>query len=300
MPRARRIAVAAMLVALAAAPAIALGSPSRVAANSTTYPDSIGEDPAAPDITSTTVSNDDTGLITFHIAISNRPALTADMLFLIDLDTDANPATGDPQGLAPGTDYSIQLEPGSVNLFKWSGSDYPGVAAPSLIYSYDATGATIKINARELGNTRKLDFGVLALSGSTTDATGAADFTNAHRDFSPDPGHGTFAYQVLVKVSLSVAAFTTTPKPVRAGKAFSIGLAADESDTGAGVQKGTITCVARVAGKGLRVRSKSLVNGIAVCAWFIPKTAKGKRIQGSITVSAQGAQATRTFSLKVV
>ena len=47
------------------------------------------------------------------------------------------------------------------------------------------------------------------------------------------------------------------------------------------------------------MKSKRLVNGIAVCAWIIPKTAKGKRIQGSITLSAQGAQVSRSFSLKI-
>ena len=50
---------------------------------------------------------DDTGLITFHIAITNRPALTDDMLLEIDVDTDNNPATGDAQGLVPGTDYHL-------------------------------------------------------------------------------------------------------------------------------------------------------------------------------------------------
>jgi hypothetical protein len=287
---------------LAAAPAIALGSSSRSAANSTSYPDSIGEDAQAPDITSTTVSNDDTGTITFKVAISNRPALTQDMLIAIVLDSDNNPATGDPQGLIPGvtgTDYFIQLVPGEVDLFKWNGADYMFTPASSLIYSYDATGATIKIKTSDLGATKTFDFAVIALSGLAVDATGNLDATNAHRDLSPDLGHGAFTYAVQVTVSLSVVAFTTTPKPVKAGKPFSVGLAANESDTGTGIQQGTITCVAKIAGKGLAVKGKRIVNGIAVCAWNIPKTAKGKRIQGSINLSAQGAQVSRSFSLKI-
>src|SRR5262249_51522562 len=78
--RSRWIVVAVALLALALAPAIALGSSARADANSTNYPDSIGEDAQAPDITSTTVSNDDNANITFKIAISNRPALTDDMV----------------------------------------------------------------------------------------------------------------------------------------------------------------------------------------------------------------------------
>jgi hypothetical protein len=65
------------------------------ASNSQTFADSTGENPAAPDVTSIVLSNDDAGLITFQINVSNRPALTPDMLFWVFLDTDDNSATGD-------------------------------------------------------------------------------------------------------------------------------------------------------------------------------------------------------------
>ncbi len=297
MFRGKRTAVAAALLALAVTPAIALGSSARVTANSTTYPDSIGENPQAPDITSTTISNDDNANITFKVAISNRPALTEDMVLLIFLDTDQNTATGDPQSF--GADYAIQLVTGSVDLFHWSGSDYTSTPAPSLTYQYDATGATININAADLGKTKGFNFVVLAISGFTTDANGNPDSTNAQSDASPDPGHGTFTYQVLVKVSLSLVAFTTSPKPPKAGKPFSVGLAANESDTGSAVQAGTVTCVAKIAGKRAVLRSNRIVNGIAVCVWTLPKTSKGKRIQGSITLVTQGATISRNFSQKI-
>ena len=298
----KMIGLAAAIAGLALAPAIALGSPARTAANSTVYPDSVGEDALAPDITSTTVSNDDTGLITFHIAISNRPALTDDMLIAIILDSDHNPATGDTQGVLglAGSDYLIQLAPGEVNLFKWNGTDYMFTSAASLVYSYDATGAVIRIKATDLGTPKTLGFAIIALSGIVVDpATGNSDLTNAHRDLSPDPGHGSFTYNVLIKVTLSVVAYTTSPKPVKSGKPFSVGLALNESDTNGPVTRARITCVARIAGKRVQVRSNRLLNGVAVCVWSVPKTAKGKRIQGSIAVVAQAVTVTRTFSLKV-
>src|SRR5438128_9441031 len=136
MPRPKQLAIVGMLAVLALTPAIALGSATRAAANTTTYPDSTGEDALAPDITSTTVSNDDAGLITFHIAISNRPALTDDMLIAVLVDSDRNSATGDTGALIPGNDYLIQLVPGEVDLFNWSGTTYNPAAAPSLVYSY--------------------------------------------------------------------------------------------------------------------------------------------------------------------
>jgi hypothetical protein len=300
--RSSKVALTVVMLALSIAPAVALGGSTQATSNSTVFQDSVGEDAQAPDITSTTVSNDDAGLITFHVAISNRPALTQDMLVAIVLDSDHNPATGDTQGLLPGfpgTDYLIELDPGQVNLFKWNGSDYLSTAAPSLVYSYDATGATIKLRAADAGNPKTLDFAVIAISGIGVDAQGNPDLTNAHRDSSPDPGHGAFTYQVNVKVTLSVTAFTTTPKPVRAGKPFSVGLAADESDTSGPVGQGRVTCVATIAGKRLKLRGSRLVNGVAVCVWAVPKTAKGKRIKGSISLAAQGAQVSRAFSLKI-
>src|SRR5207249_11465904 len=127
---------------LAVVPSAAFGNSSHTTTNSQTYADSTGEDPNAPDITSVAVSNDDAGQITFKVNISNRPALTPDMTVLFFLDTDQNTATGDPQTL--GADYAIEVDPGSVGLFQWNGSDYVGAASQtSLTYSYDATGATV-------------------------------------------------------------------------------------------------------------------------------------------------------------
>ena len=70
------LVLAATVVAM---PTSALAKSARARANSQTFTDSTGEDPNAPDITTIALSNDDAGLVTFKINISNRPALTADM-----------------------------------------------------------------------------------------------------------------------------------------------------------------------------------------------------------------------------
>src|SRR5687767_4588203 len=131
------------------------------ASNTMTYQDSTGENPAAPDITTIVVSNNDAGMITFQINIPNRPQLTRDILVDMLIDTDSNPATGDPDNL--GADYAIELFLGEVVLFKWDGTaltrrvgDPPAI---TLVYSW-AGGVTIKISAAELGNTKKFGFGV--------------------------------------------------------------------------------------------------------------------------------------------
>ena len=73
------------------------------------------------------VSNDDAGLITFQINVSNRPALTPDMFFLIFVDSDQKATTGDQQ--SNGADYAIELDPGNVSLFQWNGATYASAAS---------------------------------------------------------------------------------------------------------------------------------------------------------------------------
>ena len=274
------------------------GGEARSERNSKTYADSTGEDAAAPDITSTVVSNDDPGLITFQIAVANRPALTADMLFDIFVDSDKKASTGDTKSF--GAEYVIELQPGSVNLFRWNGTTF--AAAPSqtsLTFAYAATGATIRVHARDLGKTKGFNFVIDAASGITVDASGNSNFTNAHDDLSPDVGHGTFAYEVLTKLALKVVAFTTSPLPARAGRTFSAGLAATQNDTGGAVEQGTVTCSARIAGKEVVARANRVVNGVAVCVWPIPRAARGKMIRGSVVLAVRGVQVTRSFSARI-
>ena len=292
----RPLIVLALALLLVAAPA-ALGGSSRAAVNTQTFTDSVGEDAAAPDITSVGVSNDDAGNITFAINISNRPALTPDMLVIVFLDTDQNSATGLAGAL--GSDYVILLEPGAINLLQWNGSDL--VLAPSqtsLTYVYSTTGATIHISAADLGKTKAFKFGVRVDSGWVVTPTGDLDDTNVHSDLAPDPGHGFFTYQVLTKLVLTVTAFTTSPKPAKAGRTFSVSMAATENDTGGPVQVGTVACVATLAGKRAVAVSHVVANGVATCVWRIPKTAKGRLMRGTITLTVQGTKVTRPFSAR--
>ncbi len=289
-----RFLFAALIVAVIV-PAVAIGALSASTANSRTYQDATAEDPEAPDITSVTVSNDDTGLVTFRIAVANRPSLTPDMLFLLFLDTVPN--AGDEDSL--GADYALQLVTGSAALFKWSGSDFE--AAPSqasVSFTYEPAGPEIRVRVADLGSPKSFQFVVLAVSGITEDANGDPDFTNAHDDFAPDAGGGLYAYEVLTTVTLKAVGFTTSPKPARAGKTFSVGLAATQSTTGRLVTGGTVVCTATVGGQGLRLKAKRIRNGVATCVWAIPKSAKGKTVRGSITLLVEGAQLKRAFSAR--
>jgi hypothetical protein len=297
--RVRTLLLLGLATLLVAVPAALAGSSHR-ASNSTSFPDSIGEDANAPDITSVNVSNDDAGLITFQVLISNRPAFTDDMFLLIFMDTDQNTSTGDPDSL--GADYVIQMVPGAADLFQWQSSANDYVRAPSqvsLTFSYAATGATLRISAADLGKTKGLKFAVLAASGVAVTSTGDLDFTNVHRDLAPDPGHGFNTYQVLTKIVLSVTAFTTAPKPAKAGRAFSVSMAVTENDTQGPIASGTVLCAASLAGKRIVASSHVVANGIATCVFRLPRTAKGRIIRGTIAVVVQGTQVSRPFSARV-
>jgi hypothetical protein len=290
------VSLAAVLVAL---PTAAWGGAARVTSNSATFNDSVGEDPNAPDVTSVVISNDDAGNIAMKINISNRPALTPDMDIELVMDTDNNPATGDPQVF--GADYLIDLVPGQVFLGKYNPTtqDYRGVASPSLTYSYDATGAAIHVSAQDLGATKLLHFAALAASGIVLDASGNPDFTNAKTDVAPDPGHGFFTYQVITKLTLSVQAFVYAPKPAREGKNFAAGFAATESDTGGPVAAGTVTCTATAGLKHLVALTHAVKNGIVACVWHVPLKSKGKYLRGTVSLTVQGTTVKRSFSVKI-
>lgn len=298
----------AIAVAVVAFPTIVSGAlagtaaPKLVSANSTTYQDSSGEDPAAPDITTLVVSNNDAGVISFRINVPNRAQLTQDMLFWLFADTDANPQTGDPESL--GADYIIQIFGGEALLFRWDGSDFTRRAgdppATSLIFAYQG-GITITISAAELGNTKRFGFAVIAISGIAIDpATGDIDFTNALGDNAPASGAGFYQYEVkITPPTLVVKSLKPTPAKPTAGRAFTLRLVAARSDTGAVVQNGRVTCVGRIGKARLKAQVQRVVAGAATCMWNLPPTAKTKTFRGSVAVVFEGLKASQSYAGKI-
>jgi hypothetical protein len=272
------------------------------ASNTTTFTDSSGEDPAAPDVTTVVVSNDDAGMITFKINIPNRPQLSRDIALDMFVDSDSNAATGDPNFL--GADYVIELFLGEVSLFKWDGTDFTRRAgdppATSLIYSW-ASGATIKISAAELGNTKKFGFDVLAVSGLVIDdTTGAIDNSNAKSDVAPAFSAGLYRYEVkLAPARLDAKKLSTTPSSPRAGKTFTVRLTATRSDTGATIVNGAVACAAKAGTKTVKPKSAKFVGGQAVCVFQIPAGTKGKTLRGTIKIVFEGKSLTRPFAGKI-
>lgn len=297
------LAIAVAVVALPTAASGALSgtsAPTLASANSTSYQDSSGENPAAPDITTLVVSNTDAGLISFRINLPNRPQLTQDMLIAFEVDSDNNPNTGSPEG----TDYAIELFFGEVSLFRWDGTGFTRRAgdppATSLIFAYQG-GVTITISASELGNTKAFKFNAVAISGIVLDpVTNDLDFTNAVGDAAPAFGAGLYSYQVkLTPPTLVVKKLTPSPARPTAGLSFTLRLVAARSDTGAVVQNGKVTCVGRVGNARLKAQVQRVVAGAATCTWNLPPTAKAKTFRGSVAVVFEGLKASQGYVGKV-
>lgn len=299
------VAIAVAVVALPTAATGALSGPNAplaTAANSVTYQDSVGEDPAAPDITTIVVSNDDAGMITFRISVPNRAQYTRDIAVSMLLDSDANQATGDTTVL--GADYLIQLFAGEIIMFRYAGTPFPNwpVAASqsSLSYSWANAIATIRVSAADLNNARRLGFALDVLSGFIFDDQGKADCPDPDCPRDSAPLIGFYTYDVkITPPTLVVKRLTATPRTPAAGRPFTLRLVAARSDTGAVVQNGRVTCVARVGTARLRATVQRVVGGAATCTWNIPKTAKGTTFRGSVGVAFEGLKAQQSYSSRV-
>ena len=275
------------------------------ASNTMTFQDSVGEgagDPVFPDITQIVVSNDNTGMITFRIVIPSKPQFTRDQMIQMFIDTDGSSATGET-GI--GTDYAIQLLLGEVALFKWDGNGYSRTAgnppATSLLYSWTAAGVTIRISAAELGATKAFGFVLLALGGLVIDdVSGNIDDTNAKVDVAPAGGGGLFRYQVKVTPArLVFKSITKAPATPKAGKTFTVRMAATRSDTGAPIVNGAVDCTAKAGTRSIRPKSERFVGGQAVCVFTIPAGTTGKTLRGTIAMIFEGKKLTRPFGGKI-
>jgi hypothetical protein len=159
------------------------------AANSVTYSNSAG-DPAAPDVSSVTVSNDDHGALTFAISVPSRPTAAPNEVLSVFIDPGMNPNDGAGPNFE-GASLVLDVEQGSVDLGKWNGStfDFSGGSPPTLVYSWANGVVTIKVNAADLQLT-SFDFWVASIADGTADVPSI--------DTAPQPGHGSYRYDVKI------------------------------------------------------------------------------------------------------
>ena len=158
---------------------------------------------------------------------------------------------------------------------------------------------TFKLNASELGNTRRIQFIVLALTGLVLGPDGELDDKDARFDVAPDPGHGVYTFDVrITRPRLVVKSFGMRPLTARAGQPLSVFVTFARSDR-ARPTAPSVTCRATLGGRALSASGSSVTGGRATCLWALPGSAKGKRIRGTVTVRSGGLKVSRPFTATV-
>jgi len=159
---------------------------------SKTYRDTLGEDPAGPDITTVTTSSDGY-VLTFRVAIPTNLTFTPDFRLRVWLDADDSLETGVGFEDGPtGLDHFLIVDPtrfdqGEAKLYDCEGTVCGGGAGWSSLDFSHASGATLTTDAHSLGLERidRLRFAVVVTTGIVLGPAGY-DFSNAHFDFAPD------------------------------------------------------------------------------------------------------------------
>lgn len=276
----------AVLVALAAAPTALASSEAERAATFKIQSDPSGDSGAAPDITEVQVGNDVVaGPIVMWITTSNRESLGGDDAMIVYLDTDLNSSTGAVDWV--GAEYGVEVQADSVFLFRWDGADWAQVAAGSLEAAFFKSEKAVRISIQpsDLGSTRGFNYYVYSVNGDAS-------------DFAPD-GVPIWSYSLTSgRVALEIVDFALTKAP-RAGKRLAAGLQVGRNDTNELLEEGKVTCTLRVGTKTVRAASAGFVEGIAVCAWNLPKSAKGQKVSGTISVTYGGTTIKKAFSARV-
>ncbi len=194
------LAVAICSALVAALPAGAAGG----------YTDATGDSGNAPDLAGVFVTSDDaSGQVSFRIVELNPTA--PDSVTELDIDSDANPATGETS--SGGADYAFQISPSthSYGFWHWNGSDWLTTPHTTVQITAFGTGFTISVNKSELGATPDFNFGAVTFTRSSDGS-----------DSAPDDGFWNYSVQAHGPDIVSVLVATQPGSGPKAGKLFPV------------------------------------------------------------------------------
>jgi hypothetical protein len=278
------VGIAVLVLALLAA---------RVALAEQRFTDAAGDSGGAPDITVVNVANDAAGNLTFT-ATTNQPALAADGVLTLWLDTDRNSSTG-----GNGVEFSLFVGSAGWRLNRWDGTQFVQASASSANSTYANGVMTFRINKADIGGVSSFVFYLLSVQFNAAGEIVA-------RDDAPD-GTAVYDYTLTVPppppppappLTLRLSAPVAVQARPAAGKAFAVRVAVTRGDTGGPLASGVATCKVTLGLKPLRAVG-SVRAGRASCAMLLPKTAKGKLLRGTIKVTFRNVSATKAFSYRV-
>lgn len=148
------------------------------ASGASAFADPVGDDNAAPDITSVAL-NETEEVLEVVVAVANAPVLPAGGRFNLWFDLDGDEGTGDPTG----DDALVRVSSEGVELRRWDGVGFAGEPAPGLTAVYEPGVLTVVAPLALLGPMRSP--GILVV-GARSMVIGGETLTTA--DFAPEDG----------------------------------------------------------------------------------------------------------------
>ena len=261
-------------------------------ASSGNYTDPSGDSLGAGDITAVTVAGDKgSGQLVFRISGANIATSGTNPLFL-DIDTDANPLTGDL--IAGGIEYSFYVDGDSYDFGRWDGSKWAEAPSLTVRVSGNSSQILISVNRSELGNSADFNFVASTFSLATVEST-----VSLGLDLAPDDGVYNYSFDANGPQINSVDVQTTPAAGPKAGKRFvvvptALKLPPDGRTTPVNVLPESYSCVAKLGAK------KLAGSGTGRCTIAVPKKkARGKRLTVLLTVTYQGATKVVPLTFKV-
>lgn len=252
------------------------------------YTDASGDNGPGGDITGITVSSDKaTGQIVFRVTGANL-SRSSDQMTTVDIDTDANPLTGDI--ISGGADFWFGVAGDGYGFQHYDGRNWVDTSYATVRITGGGGGLTISVNRSELGNTADFNFDV-----KTIQLVGQDNFNRG--DSAPDDGMYNYSLDAHGPLIESVDVRTTPSAGPKAGKAFSLAptnltlpptlLLTSGAAT---IVPDTYSCKATLNGKRLAG------SGTGGCTFRVPKKkTRGKKLNVVMTVTYQGA--TKAFPL---
>jgi hypothetical protein len=253
------------------------------AASSGNYADPSGDaQGGSGDITSVTVAGDKgSGQLVFRVSGTNIASSKDNVLF-VDIDTDANPNTGNL--LDDGAEYSFYVDDDSYDFGRWDGAHWVDTPHSTVRVAGGTSQIMISVNRSELGNTADFNFTAVAFN-----ATLVGNTPQIGLDAAPDDGAFNYSIDANGPQINSVDVQTTPSGGPRAGKGFVIApttlhLPPDARTNTASVLPESYACGAKLGAK------KLVGTGTGGCTFAIPKKkSKGKKLTVQLTVNYEGA-----------
>jgi|RhiMetStandDraft_4_1073278.scaffolds.fasta_scaffold08503_1 hypothetical protein len=279
------------------------------------YTEATGDAGAAPELGQTTVEND-AGRVVLTIGVPPRFP-EPDELYLLRIDTDSNPGTGDE-----GDEVRVVQMGTSANVMTWNRSDW--VDAPSsgihvrVEISASAGQWLVTLPRTLLSNTSAFDFMVISakLSGEEVVGTDVAgpwryDLTSTQcsngRDDDADGKldvadlgceDGEDDLESDDPFTLAIGRPTVTPSATRSGAQVTVKAPIRQVETNEAITAGTVRCSAKI-GASTRRWAGRLASGTATCTLRAPKVSRPTSVRGSLTVSSKSKTASMRFAFRV-